>query len=123
MDDDDDLMGGFSMRSNWIDFYAESNVSEGEVVGVEIAGKNLALFSVGGALFVTEGKCTHGHAHLCDGYLEDFEIECPLHQGRFDIRTGKAMCAPLMEDLKVYPVKIEDGRIFVDLGATCDDMS
>ncbi len=51
---------------------------------------------------------------LCDGWLEGFEIECPLHQGRFDIRTGKALCAPLVQDVRVYPLKIENGRVFVE---------
>jgi naphthalene 1,2-dioxygenase system ferredoxin subunit len=46
-------------------------------------------------------------------FLEGHEIECPLHQGRFDVRTGKAMCAPLTEDLRSYPVKIEGGRVFL----------
>jgi naphthalene 1,2-dioxygenase system ferredoxin subunit len=111
------------MSSKWIDFYAQNDVPEDNVVGVDIEGKNLALFSVKGELFVTDGICTHGHAYLCDGYLEDFEIECPLHQGKFDIRTGKAMCAPVMEDIKSYPVKIENGRVFVDLGASTADHS
>ena len=52
---------------------------------------------------------------LCDGFLEGHEIECPLHQGKFDIRNGKAMCAPLTEDIKSYPVKIEGSRVFVAL--------
>jgi naphthalene 1,2-dioxygenase system ferredoxin subunit len=47
--------------------------------------------------------------------LEGHEIECPLHQGKFDIRNGKAMCAPLTEDIRIYPVKIEGGRVFVEI--------
>jgi naphthalene 1,2-dioxygenase system ferredoxin subunit len=53
---------------------------------------------------------------LSDGFLEGTHIECPLHQGKFDVCSGKAMCAPLTVDIRTYPVKIENGRVFVDLG-------
>jgi naphthalene 1,2-dioxygenase system ferredoxin subunit len=52
---------------------------------------------------------------LSDGFLEGTVIECPFHQGRFDICTGKALCAPLTEDIRVYPVRIENKRIWVKL--------
>jgi naphthalene 1,2-dioxygenase system ferredoxin subunit len=42
-----------------------------------------------------------------------YEIECPLHQGRFDVRTGKGLCSPITKDIATYPVKIEDGHVFV----------
>ena len=46
----------------------------------------------------------------------DCIIECPLHGGRFDIRTGEALSAPVSIDLKTYPVKVVGGRVLVDLG-------
>jgi 3-phenylpropionate/trans-cinnamate dioxygenase ferredoxin component len=57
--------------------------------------------------------CTHGKALLSEGFLEDGCIECPLHQGRFDVRTGKAMCAPVTVDLRTYGVKREGDDIYV----------
>jgi naphthalene 1,2-dioxygenase system ferredoxin subunit len=50
---------------------------------------------------------------LCEGFLEGHEIECPLHQGRFDVRNGAPMCAPVTEAIRSYPVKIEAGRVFL----------
>ncbi|MEC9152872.1 MAG: nitrite reductase (NAD(P)H) small subunit [Pseudomonadota bacterium] len=50
---------------------------------------------------------------MADGFQEGREIECPLHEGRFDIKTGKALCAPVSEDLKTYEVKVENGNVFV----------
>jgi len=75
----------------------------------------LAIYGVGGEVFVTDNVCTHGHARLCDGFLDGHEIECPLHQGKFDVRSGKAMCEPLTADIRTYPVKIEDGYVFVEV--------
>ena len=104
------------MTQNWIDAFASDAVPEEDVVAVTVAGKEVALYGVDGEVYATDNICTHGHARLCDGFLEGGEIECPLHQGKFDVRTGKAMCAPLTEDIRTYPVKIENGRVFVDLG-------
>lgn len=104
------------MTQNWIDAAAADAVPEEDVIAVQVAGKEVALYGVEGDVYATDNICTHGHARLCDGFLEGGEIECPLHQGRFDVRTGKAMCAPLTEDIRRYPVKIENGRVFVDLG-------
>lgn len=105
------------MSDNWVDVTAAEAVPEDDVIGIDIAGKSLALYQVDGAIYATDNLCTHGNARLCDGFLEGHEIECPLHQGKFDIRSGKAMCAPLTEDVRTYPVKIEGSRVFVDLAS------
>jgi naphthalene 1,2-dioxygenase system ferredoxin subunit len=70
---------------------------------------------VDGEVFASDNRCTHGDALLSDGFLEGNVIECPFHQGRFDVCTGKALCAPLTEDIRVYPVRIENKRIWVKL--------
>ena len=101
------------MSDQWIDVTAAEDIPEDDVIGIDIAGKSIALYRVEGEIFATDNLCTHGNARLCDGFLEGHEIECPLHQGKFDIRNGKAMCAPLTEDVKTYPIKIEGDRVFV----------
>lgn len=103
------------MTQNWIDAAAEDAVPAEDVIAVLVAGKEVALYGVDGGVYATDNICTHGHARLCDGFLDGSEIECPLHQGKFDVRNGKAMCAPLTEDIRSYPVKIENGRVFVDV--------
>ncbi len=101
------------MSDQWIDVTATEDIPEDDVIGVDIAGKSIALYRVADEVFATDNLCTHGNARLCDGFLEGHEIECPLHQGKFDIRNGKAMCTPLTEDVKTYPIKIEGDRVFV----------
>ena len=101
------------MSDHWIDAIATDDIPEDDVLGVDIEGKSIALYRVDGEVFATDNLCTHGNARLCDGFLEGHEIECPLHQGKFDIRSGKAMCAPLTEDVKTYPIKIDGDRVFV----------
>ena len=103
------------MSENWMDALALDAVLEGDVIAVKVAGKEVAVYEVAGKIFATDNICTHGHARLSDGFLEGQEIECPLHQGRFDVCTGKALCAPLNENIKIYPVKIEGERVFIGM--------
>jgi naphthalene 1,2-dioxygenase system ferredoxin subunit len=104
------------MAENWIDIAARDEVPEDDVTAVSAGGVELALYGVDGTVYATDNICTHGHARLCDGFLDGHEIECPLHQGKFDIRDGRATCEPATEAVRIYPVKIEGKRVFVDLG-------
>jgi naphthalene 1,2-dioxygenase system ferredoxin subunit len=84
------------------------------VVGRVIDGREIALYRLGDEVFATDALCTHGHASLCGGFVEpDGSIECPLHQGRFDIRTGRALCEPLERDLQTFAVRLEGGRVWI----------
>ena len=103
------------MADNWVDAAALADVPEGDVIGVQVDGKEIALYEVGGEVFATDNLCTHGHARMSDGFLEGNEIECPLHQGRFDVCSGKALCAPLAENIRTYAVRIENMRVMLKL--------
>lgn len=103
------------MSTAWIDIASKDDVPEDDVMGFDINAKSIALYQVDGEIFATDNICTHGNARLCDGFLEGHEIECPLHQGKFDIRNGKALCAPLTEDIRTYPIKIEGDRVLIEI--------
>lgn len=80
---------------------------------VEAFGKAICLYSIDGSVYATQDLCTHGNACLSEGWLEDGTIECPLHQGVFEIASGKAIAAPAVDDLEVYPTKVEGGKIYL----------
>ena len=101
--------------SNWIDAVAAEELPADDVIGVQVAGRDLAFYTVGDDVLATDNICTHGHARLCDGFLDGHEIECPLHQGKFDVRDGRPTCEPVTEALRSYPVKIEGSRVFVQI--------
>lgn len=103
------------MPEQWIDAAARDTVPEGDVIGVVLQGREIALYEVEGQIYASDNLCTHGQARMSDGFLEGHEIECPLHQGKFDVCTGRALCAPLTQDLRVYPVRIEGRRVQVRL--------
>jgi naphthalene 1,2-dioxygenase system ferredoxin subunit len=104
------------MANNWKDISAFNAVPAEDVISMHADGRELALYKVESRVYATDNVCTHGRARLCDGFLDGFEIECPLHQGRFDIRDGRPLCEPAVAPVRAYPVKIENGRVFVDLG-------
>jgi naphthalene 1,2-dioxygenase system ferredoxin subunit len=103
------------MSTQWIKAIARADVPEEDVIAVLAGDREIALYGVDGEVYATANLCTHGNARLCDGFLEGHEIECPLHQGRFDVRDGKALCSPLRENVATYAVRIEDGMVFVAL--------
>jgi naphthalene 1,2-dioxygenase system ferredoxin subunit len=101
--------------SQWTEAAAVDEVPTDDVVGMQVGGRDIALYNVEGQIYATDNVCTHGHARQCEGFLEGHEIECPLHQGRFDVRNGKPTCAPVTEAIRAYPVRIEAGRVFLSL--------
>jgi naphthalene 1,2-dioxygenase system ferredoxin subunit len=92
-----------------------ATLAAGECVGLQVGGVEVAVYNVDGSFHATSNLCTHQHAYLSDGWLEGEMIECPLHQGRFNVRTGAAEGPPLPADLKVFPIRIEDGQVYVEI--------
>jgi naphthalene 1,2-dioxygenase system ferredoxin subunit len=103
------------MSQTWIEAALLASVPQDDVVAIEVQGKDIALYSVEGEVYASDNLCTHGHARLCDGFLDGHEIECPLHQGKFDVRSGAAVCAPVTEGIRTYPVRIDGDKVFLDL--------
>jgi apoptosis-inducing factor 3 len=91
------------------------SIPEGGVCGVELEGVPLALYDLDGTIYATHGICTHAMALLAEGFVEDGKIECPLHQGLFDIRTGAALAPPVTAGVQTFAVKVEGDDVLVDL--------
>ena len=100
----------------WTDMAAADVVAPDDVIALNGPQGEIALYSVEGQVYATDNQCSHGQARLCEGFLLDHEIECPLHQGRFDVRNGLATCEPAATAIRCYPVKIEGGRVWLQLG-------
>ena len=92
-----------------------SDLPENSVKAFEIGTTTLAVYNIGGEFFATDDECTHGAASLAEGILEDDVIECTLHFGAFNVKTGKAVSAPCFVPLRTYKVAVKDGQVFVDL--------
>jgi nitrite reductase/ring-hydroxylating ferredoxin subunit len=102
----------------WVRVASADEIVEGEVLPVEVAGRHLAIYRLeDGAFYATDNVCTHAFALLSEGWLEEGVIECPLHNGRFDVRTGKGLCPPIEEDLQTFAVRLDGDQVMVGLPA------
>lgn len=102
--------------SEWIRIASATELREADgLLGRSIHGVPLAVYEVSGAYFVTLDRCTHAQARLSEGYLEGFLIECPLHQGLFDVRTGEVKGPPCTEPLRTFAVRREGDDLLVSL--------
>ncbi len=101
--------------TQWIDAAAFDDIEDEDVVRFDHAGRTFAIYRVDGDVYASDGLCTHEHVHLSDGLVMGHVIECPKHNGRFDVRDGRPLCAPVCEKLKTYPAKIEGDRIFIEV--------
>jgi nitrite reductase/ring-hydroxylating ferredoxin subunit len=98
---------------DWHMAVAVKDVPEGEVVGCKVGPREIAVYRIAGAYYATSNICTHAEALLSDGMVEGCEIECPLHNGRFDIRTGEALTSPAEVDLETFRTRVVQDRVEV----------
>ena len=89
-----------------VDWDSAIRVEEGDLV--------LAVFNINGTFYVTDDLCTHGPGSLAEGYTEGEEIECPFHQGRFNVISGQPTSAPCTVPLRTWAVTLRDGKIYID---------
>ena len=102
--------------AQWIDACATDEIDAEDVIRFDHAGKTYAIYrSPDDAYFATDGLCTHEKVHLADGLVMDDIVECPKHNGRFNYKTGEAKGAPVCANLKAYPVRIEGGRVLIEV--------
>jgi nitrite reductase/ring-hydroxylating ferredoxin subunit len=102
-------------EAGWVRVASVSDVAEGQVHAVRVGDREIALYHLGQAYYATDNICTHEYAQLSDGWLEDGCIECPLHAARFDVKTGKALCAPAEQDLDVFEIRAEGSDLLIKL--------
>ncbi len=106
------------MDGNWIHVANVGDFANGEVRGIDLDGRLVALYRLDdGSFFATDDICTHEYARLSEGWLEGDVIECPLHAGQFNVRDGAALCAPVTRKLDCFVVRVSDEKLWLNLTA------
>jgi 3-phenylpropionate/trans-cinnamate dioxygenase ferredoxin subunit len=100
----------------WTDVADVEEIEVEDVIEVSVGENVLAVYRIKDGYFASDGICTHEYACLADGFVIGNEIECPKHQGRFDIRSGACKGAPVSVPVQTDPTRGVDGWVQVDLG-------
>lgn len=105
----------------WVRVCASTRLRADDVVRVDVGHHTFAVYRTGaGQVHATDGMCTHGNTHLADGMVSGTIVECPKHNGRFDVVSGEATRLPACVALRTHAVRERDGEIELDVSRTSD---
>lgn len=93
---------------------ADGEIPDGEVRIIQSGHLFLGVYRIDGVHYCIEDRCSHDDGPLCEGEREGFEIICPRHGARFDLRTGTVLSPPATEDVDTFPIVIRDGVVYVE---------
>jgi 3-phenylpropionate/trans-cinnamate dioxygenase ferredoxin subunit/naphthalene 1,2-dioxygenase system ferredoxin subunit len=98
---------------DWRDVIAVDALEKNWVTRVEVGRRLIAVYDSPSGVHASLALCNHGGADLCDGYFDGHVIECPLHQGAFDVRDGRPVAAPATKPMRVLEVRVQAGMVQV----------
>jgi len=90
------------------------DIAPGERLWLEFEEETVVLFNVNGTYYCIADVCTHDGGPLEDGELEEYEVECPRHGARFDVRSGAALCLPAVTPVPTFEVKVDGEDIYIE---------
>jgi Na+-transporting NADH:ubiquinone oxidoreductase subunit F len=100
----------------WLEVCAAADLPRSDAIRFDYGRKTFALYrDHEGKLYATDGICTHGNNHLAEGLVKDRQIECPKHNGRFNLIDGSPARAPICRGLATYPVEERAGRLWLNV--------
>jgi Na+-transporting NADH:ubiquinone oxidoreductase subunit F len=100
----------------WVDVCNVGFIEKADVVRFDHNRQTFAIYrTIDNQYYATDGICTHGNAHLAEGFVKGRLIECSKHNGRFDITNGSPARLPACMALRTYPAKLDEGRIYINL--------
>lgn len=99
----------------YVEIGSVADIGQNDRIFIELDEVKIVLFNIAGTFFAIGDVCTHDDGPLGDGDLDEFEVACPRHGARFDVRSGKVTTLPAIVDIPAYPVRVVDGMIQVGL--------
>ena len=102
------------MNNNFVRVAETKDIKPSEMLAVEVEReKSVCIANIDGKYYAIGNVCTHEGGPLADGALDGYEVECPWHGSKFDIRTGKVTNPPASEPELIYDVKVDDNSILI----------
>lgn len=99
--------------AEWARVCRLSELPEGMRRVLDVDGVAVAVFNIGGRIYAIEDVCTHDGGELASGELDGYEIVCPRHGARFDVRTGEVRAPPAYEAVATFGVRVAQGWVEV----------
>ena len=100
----------------WVEVCAAADLGPDDVIRFDCGRRTYALCrDAEHRLFATDGVCTHGNTHLANGLVKGGMIECPKHNGRFNLADGSPARAPVCRGLAIYPLEERGGRLWLNV--------
>ena len=90
-------------------------LGDGEMRACSVGGEDILVCHVDGQYYAVSNLCSHAGQRLAGGRLKGFELSCPLHRARFDVRSGAPLTAPATAPLKRYAVTLAGGKVNVSV--------
>jgi naphthalene 1,2-dioxygenase ferredoxin component len=106
-------------HTGWERVGSLDELASGELQPSMLGDEEIVLCRAGNEVFALHNWCTHADARLSEGCLHGYELQCPLHEGRFDVRNGRVLCAPAESDVRSFPVRI----VGTDIYASTDEIN
>ena len=100
---------------NWIYVCDKIDIDFEDLKRFDHGDKTFCIYNIKDGFYATDGMYTHEDVHLEDGLVTDDEIECPMHQGIFNIKTGAVIQDPPCDSLKTYDVKVDGEKIYIKI--------
>src|SRR5258708_18698060 len=110
-----DYTGVDESKIEYVEIAPVSELAMGERLFVEIGGKPIVIFQIGGQYYSIGDVCSHDEGPVGEGQLTDHTITCPRHGAQFDVRNGGVVAMPAVVDIPAYPVQIRDGMIYLGI--------
>jgi len=101
--------------AEWVKACTVDECREGQVIGRKIRDKKVFIAQVKGKFYCCDARCTHTGGPLDEGFLDDYEIECPWHASKFDIRTGKPTQGPAVEPIESFKTQVKGKDVLVQI--------
>ena len=103
------------MGEDLIKISETKDIQSSQMKAVDVNGERICVANVEGKYYAIGNVCTHMGGPLAEGKLEGFEVECPWHGSKFDIRTGRVVKPPAMREEPTYEVKVEDNNVLIKI--------
>jgi nitrite reductase/ring-hydroxylating ferredoxin subunit len=101
------------LSTDFVKVAETKDIAPSNMKGIDLAGEKVCIANIEGNYYAIGNVCTHMGGPLADGKLESYEIQCPWHGSKFDVRTGEPTKPPARRAVPTYEVKIENNNILV----------